>query len=65
MKVFKLHEPGGFCVLSNRLSTLSENRPCLHIQVCENLIYPTGTGNDCQSIEGGSSFGLGKEIIVW
>src|SRR5207253_610572 len=33
----------GFSSLSNPLSSIFETRSCLHIQVCENLIYPTGT----------------------
>jgi len=49
--VFKVHKADGFSSDSSPLSSVSEHRSSLHIQVCEILIYPTRTRNDCQSIE--------------
>ena len=42
--IVKFHKAMGFSSLFNALSSFSENDSFLHTQVCEILIYPTGTG---------------------
>src|SRR5207247_10641842 len=51
MTIVKFHKTMGFSSLFNALSSFSENDSFLHTQVCEILIYPTRTGDDCQSVE--------------
>ena len=45
--IVKFHKAMGFSSLFNALSNFSENDSFLYTQVCEILIYPTGTENDC------------------